>query len=254
MMPLWLIAGWRSRIETPTESAVRMLRMLKGLAGIHECFSEWYKKAQSRKAAFRPAWQMPPDIDELARLFEISKHRDLDGRITDTAFSAWNGREHETPISIKFFGNTESDNLLMPNSLTVKMSCRQESGPQLSTEDCKAALAVVAEAWDADFGSITPFGFDPPSAEVLPRPLLMADWMAYFSAELFEHFVPPAGAIVDTRPTGGRVVQTTEQRFDEDDPHHVAMADAMYRAMLASFGPQPEWGKMHEARARLGWE
>jgi hypothetical protein len=176
--------------------------------------------------------------------------------VTDTAFGCWNGREHDTPIVLSFSGNKTSktsEYFLLPNRCQMIVS-GPEDGPALSVDDLKRVLVVLAEAWDVDFGDVLPFGFDPPLAEILPRPLLSTTWIAYFSAELAARFAAPEGVAVERQPNGGCIVQTVDQRFDEANPHHVAMADAQYRAMLTAFGPEPAWGKMSEARARLGWE
>jgi hypothetical protein len=115
-----------------------------------------------------------------------------------------------------------------------------------------SALIVMAEAWNIDYGVIKP-DFTAPVLETLPKTLLLAGWTTYFSPELSRRFVPPPGAAVKLVPGGGTLIQPSEERFDDQNPRHIAMANEMAKAILDGFGPLPKWGSMHEARARLGW-
>lgn len=247
---------WRARHETARQNAVRMGKLLADLSAIDDCFSTWLKTGSSRKAALRPAWQMPPDIDELTRVFEKANHRDLAGKITDMAFGAWNGREDDKPASLSFMGNMgPGGNQLLPNGFEIVLPSLLEDGKPMPIAAYRAILCAAVEAWGADFGSISPFADKPPIGETIPRPRFWSGWMSYFTAEFAAWFVPPPGVIVEPGPAGGRLVQLTKEPFDKSNPAHEAAADAMYRTLAASFERLPTFGtaQVEAARAMLGW-
>lgn len=244
----------RSRIETPQQVAARMFRMLTGLAAIDDCFAHWYKQGRSLKGAYRPAWQMPPDMDDLARALEKAIVRDLEARVLGIGLYAWNGRRDGLGLVFSFYQDTAASFRLVPNMCEFTLPDIGDDGRPMSLSMAKAVLRVMADAWHTDYGGICSFGYQPPAAGTEPRPLFWCMWMTYLSAELAARFKPPAGALAETGPAGGLIIQLTEAPFDENDPHHVAMMNAMYRALLAAYGPRPDWREMDQARARLGWE
>ncbi len=61
---------WEARPEGTRSCALRLARMLEGLAKAHRAFARWNKQAYPRAAANQPPWTMPPDVEELTRVFE----------------------------------------------------------------------------------------------------------------------------------------------------------------------------------------
>src|SRR5579864_8643543 len=90
-------AYWRPRQESMRDCAVRLGRMLEGLAKAHPAFAQWSKKANTRRAANTPAWTMPPDIAELTQVLKNGQQYKDEPREPwpemGYSVSAWNGRE-----------------------------------------------------------------------------------------------------------------------------------------------------------------
>ena len=70
-----LYVGWRARPGKHSACAVRLARMLQGLAKAHPAFAP--DKGHGA-AADKSAWVMPPDINELTEVFEKGRqYRDV---------------------------------------------------------------------------------------------------------------------------------------------------------------------------------
>jgi hypothetical protein len=145
-------AYWRPRPESTRDCAVRLARMLEGLVKAHSAFSHWNKQAYSRAAANKPAWHMPPHIDELTTVFEKGRQYKDRPRVLwpemGYSVSAWNGieRPHGATLRIRSGGFTSSR--FFPNTVDLKVN---RAGPDntdlISSAVLKPALLSVATAW-----------------------------------------------------------------------------------------------------------
>lgn len=200
---------------------------------------------------------MPPNVDELTKVFEKANHRDLDGKITDMALGAWNGLEEGKPASLSFFGNKgQGGNQLMPNTFQMVLPSLLSDGDPMPVAAYRKILCSVVEAWDADFGYIDASGYTPVISEIIRRPSFWGGWMSYFTAEFASWFEVPPGIPVYDGPAGGQLIQLTEEPFDEENPAHRGAAEALYRTLATAFVRLPTFGvaKVCEARALLGWD
>src|ERR1700732_273672 len=102
--PCRLKAYWRPRQESTRDCAVRLASMLEGLTRAHPAFAQWNKKANTRVAANRLAWAMPPEIAELTQVFESGRqYKDVPREPWPEmgySVSAWNGRERPYGASL----------------------------------------------------------------------------------------------------------------------------------------------------------
>ncbi len=111
---------WRDRPESRQSCARRLARMLEGLADAHPAFARWNKQAKSRAAADKPAWAMPPDIDELITVFEKGRQYKEVPREPwpelGYSVAAWNGRDPPYGASLSLWPGAFASNRPFPNS------------------------------------------------------------------------------------------------------------------------------------------
>ncbi len=239
-------AHWRARAESAAECAVRCARMLEGLAAAHPAFAHWNRKAWSRAAAFKPAWAMPPDIGELTRVFEKGRqYKDVPREPWPEmgySVSAWNGQEDPYAVSLGIRPGGYSVYRPFPNHLDLALRRAGLGNADLiSVAALKPALLSVASAWDPDYAVVVCGDYWQHSFGDRGYPPLRSGWMTYLAPQYAAHITPPAAAIVEPAPGGGMLLLATEERFDMDNPAHLAAADAIQAALEPLQELVPPW-------------
>jgi hypothetical protein len=229
-------AYWRPRGETAQDCAVRLNRMLEGLAKAHPAFSHWNKQAYSRAAANKPAWAMPPNVDELARVFEKGLvHKDIP-RIPwpemGYRVSAWNGRDPPYGASLSVWPGSYGAARSLPNrvDLSLKRAC-PDNTDLINTAVLKPALLSVATAWEPDYAVVVPWTYWPHAFGDRGYPQLRSGWMTYLAPKYACRLMPPPIATVELVPNGGMLLLATEEQFDMHNPQHLAAAEAIQAAL-----------------------
>jgi hypothetical protein len=229
-------AYWRSRADSARDCAVRLGRMLEGFEKTHRAFSHWNRKAHSRAAANRPAWAMPPDIDELTQVFEKGRiHKDVP-RVPWPGMgfhvSAWNGRDPPYGASLSVWAGADTELRSIPN--TVDLSLKR-AGPDnsdlINAPTLKPALLSVATAWKPDYAVVVPWTYWPRSFGDDGYPTLRSGWMTYLAPRYASRIVPPPAAILEPVAGGGLLLLATEEPFSMDNSEHLAAADAIQAAL-----------------------
>lgn len=229
-------AYWRPQEETTHDCAVRLACMLEGLAKAHSAFSRWNKKANIRVAANKPAWTMPPDIDELTAVFEKGRQYKDRPRIPwpemGYSVSAWNGIERRYGASLSVRPGGYADSRPFPNTVDLKVN---RAGPDNADLVCtavlKPALLSVATAWEPDYAVVVPWTYWPSVFGDSGYPSLRSGWMTYLAPKYASRIVAPPAAIVEPVEDGGILLLATEQQFDMENPAHLAAADAVQKAL-----------------------
>jgi hypothetical protein len=96
-----------------------------------------------------------------------------------------------------------------------------------------AALLAFAAAWDATWCAAYPWDIIPlwTPVTVTRRPTFKMAWITYLSPRFAPMVTPPRSAIVEYTPEGGIVMTATKDRFDVDNPAHLAVAREIEAAL-----------------------
>jgi hypothetical protein len=229
-------AYWQPRMETAHECAGRLSRMLDGLAKAHPAFAHWSKKANTRAAANKPAWAMPPDTEELTAVFEKGRQYKDVPRIPwpemGYRVSAWNGLDPPYGVSLSVRPGGYGDFPVFPNTIDLSLG---RAGPGntdlISVAVLKPALLSVATAWEPDYAVVVSWNYWPRKFGDGKYPSLRSGWLTYLAPRYADLIKPPSAAIVEPVPGGGMLLLATEERFSMDNPKHLAVADAIQAAL-----------------------
>lgn len=243
-------AFWRPRAESTRECAARMAQMLRGLVRAHPAFVHWNRKADTRAAAQEPAWAMPPDIDELTAIFETGRqYKDVPQEAWPEMgyfVSAWNGQEPPYGISLSVRPGKYFDWIIFPNTVEFTMNRATAGNVDLiNGATLKPALLSVASAWEPDYAVVVCWDYWRRSFGSREYPALRSGWMTYLAPQYASRIVPPPQAIREPVAGGGLLLLATEERFEMDNPAHLAAADAIQQALapLQSLVPSPQPAK-----------
>ncbi|MBV9861865.1 MAG: immunity 52 family protein [Alphaproteobacteria bacterium] len=234
--PFRIEADWRSRPQSTRDCAVRLAGMLEGLASAHPAFARWNKQAWSRAAADRPAWAMPPDIDELTAVFEKGRqYKDAPREVWPEmgySVSAWNGLDGSRGASLTVRPGSYANFSPFPNTIDVALKPANAGNADLVNSDIlKPALLSMVTAWEPDCGGVICWDYCQRSFGDRHWPLFFSGWMTYLAPHHARLITPPPAAIVEPVPGGGLLLLATEDRFSMDNPAHLAVADAIQTAL-----------------------
>lgn len=227
---------WSPRPEGTQSCALRLARMLEGLVKVHWAFAHWNKQAYSRAAANQSAWAMPPDVEELTRVFEKGRqYKDAPRELWPEmgySVSAWNGRDRPYGVSLSLSPGAFTLNRPLPN--TVDLSFNQ-AGPGnadlISVAALKPAMLALVAAWEPDCGNLVCWDYWRRLFGDRRYPMFRSGWMTYLAPRYASRVTPPAAAIVERVAGGGMLLLATEERFSMDNPVHLAAADAIQTAL-----------------------
>jgi hypothetical protein len=229
-------AKWQARPESPRSCAQRLAHMLAVLAAAHPAFARWNKLANSRAAANRPAWHMPPDTDELTAVFERGRqYRDIPREPWPElgySVAAWNGMDPPCGASLSIRPGGYSDNRAFPNSVDLELNPASPGNADLICAGVlKPALLSIVAAWEPDYGVVICWDYWDRLFGDRGWPPFRSGWMTYLAPQYASRVTPPPAAIVERVPGGGLLLLATEDRFSMDNPAHLAVADAIQAAL-----------------------
>jgi hypothetical protein len=222
--------AWPAREESAGACAVRLAQMLEAFAQIHPAFGRWNKQAWTRDAANLPAWRMPPEVDELTRVFEEGRaYKDKPRKPWPEAgyfVSAWNGLDGLCGASLGVNpGSHDHPNMVFPNWVNLRVDKRN---PQLGSADVlRSALLGAVSAWEPHYGSVVTWDYWKRSFGEQHYPVFRSGWMTYLAPQYARLVALPAQAIAERVPGGGLLLLATTEQFDVDNPAHLAAADAI---------------------------
>lgn len=237
-------AYWRPRRESTHECAVRLGRMLDGLAKAHPAFAHWNKKAYSLAAADKPAWAMPPNVDELVDVFEKGRqYKDVPRDPWPEmgySVSAWNGLDRPYGSSLTVRPGSYGDWIPFPNTVGLSLNPAGPGNSDLiNVVTLKPALLSVAMAWEPDYAVVVPWDYWPRSFGDHEYPNLRSGWMTYLAPKYVPRIAAPPLAIAESVPGGGLLLLATEEQFDMENPAHLAAAAAVQAALEPLQGMVP---------------
>lgn len=138
-MALFVGAYWGPRAESREACADRLSKFLRELAERDSIFSQWFKKAMSRKKA---SVAIPTEPIALAPHLK-GNHRDIGGELISElgfSFSAWTGREANVSVSLDVACGAYSH--LVGNSVLVSFDPAASPSLDLLQEIMKTAVAA----------------------------------------------------------------------------------------------------------------
>jgi hypothetical protein len=218
-------AYWGRRREDPAACATRLLRMLDALSEIDPVFGNWY--CASRMKMVRAA---SLNHETLAALISKGVSREDDG----TAFAEngyWFGAFNDTrknpraiEISVHAGCGTSGDYSI--NRVTLKtMPLNEENASFINLRVLKPATLAIVSAWDATWCAAYPWSLlDLRTKRDPPRPWFSLAWMTYISPRFAPMITPPRSALSERLPNGGLLMIATEERFETENPAHLAVA------------------------------
>lgn len=231
---LW--AFWGSRPESTAACAAHLARMFTGLAEIHPAFARWNRKANLRAAANKPFCAMPPNVEELTQIFEKGRHfkDDPPDPWPEMGYSvyAWNGRDDACGISLSVDAGSYGSPV-EPNSIFLQLRGAQPGNEGfINVKVLMRALVAIAEAWDANWGTVETWDYKGKSRDAngqLLRP--WGGWLTYLATHYAGRISLPPAARVEPTAGGGLVIVATEEPFTVADPAHIAALDAIQQAL-----------------------
>jgi len=237
---------WGARDETLADVAARFIRMLDAFGGCKPTFDRWVQSGSlTRREGGVPIASLPLQLDPMIRRLEIET-RDMhypDSPAEDRSLHARNlTLGSQVGMSLWLHRDVRSARTY-PSRAEVAFSYQTERERALVTTDfMRAILLTMIDSWRPIVGRV-----DAPRLVDRSRKIqaesderaLRAGWMTYLSPPLAGLVSPPSSAIIERMPDGGLLISATAERFDVENPHHVAV----YDEIQASTAPlrQVEW-------------
>jgi hypothetical protein len=215
---------------------MRLTRMLGKLVVAHPAFARWNRKAKTRAAANRPAWAMPPDIDELTVVFEKGRqYKDVPREPWPEMgyrVSAWNGLDGPDGASLSVHAGTYADYSVYPNTVDLVLKpAGIDNADLINSAVLKPVLLGVVSAWEPDYGVVICWDYWQRLFGDRHWPPFRSGWMTYLAPQYASRIMPPPAAIIERVPGGGMLLLATKERFSMDNPAHLAAADAIQAAL-----------------------
>jgi len=238
MSSLVLHAWWPSRLEGADACAVHLEEMLRRLSVLHPVFARWRRQAGSKAAAQRPFCSMPPHAAELQSIIAKTGKRHATGRpLPELGYrlAAWNEVDEDHGLFFHAEVGEQRDGIGDFNNIFFQLGGESSANRDLlNYAVLKDVLVAVAQSWNADWGTIEPWGCDlrPKNAKGdLLRP--WGGWLTYLCPAFASKITPPAAAITERLSNGGLLMTVTKDPFDPDNPSQVAV----YNSIQASLRP-----------------
>ncbi len=218
-------AIWRERAESIDACAERAVELMKRLGKIDPALATLGWADYSRQAAFN---LLAPSVAALRERMDLGRHRaDHDRRlIEDLGFST----ELVTPTRSQARIRIDIDcGRFAPGfSNSVKIAFADWS-PNATQFCLLSALDAAMTAWDAELGSVLVSGLE--SAFPFVQGSIAMGSILWLPVPPRDLPPLPAGVRVEPRGERGSLVVLTEERFDRDNPAHVALARGAHAAL-----------------------
>ena len=213
-----IMAYWGPRADTPEALAPRFLRTLDELSAIDPAFSHW-------QIGYERGIDLAPL--SLAEVVEYIADGGEEG-VPSSGYSFLALAKVERPrrFALRFRASRTSRAELLTNSISIETSPLCDGNASLiALAVLKPALLVLASLWQPTWCKIGPWGlndyrFEPDP----PRPWFGPAWVTYLSPRFAPLVTPPPSVIAEHLPDGALLMIATEDRFDTDNPDHLAAA------------------------------
>jgi immunity protein 52 of polymorphic toxin system len=217
---------WGPRRETPQTCAARLSRMFEELSHIDPVFGNWLCFSQMKLVP-----RASLSLDGLAALIQRGVDR---AEVTDRPtpqygyrFGALNSaKKNPRSISLSVHAGRELPGNFLINSASIRTApLDDENASFINLRVFKLALLALASAWDVTWCSAYPWSLVRLKTKPEPpRPWFSLAWMTYISPRFAPMITPPRSAISDWLPNGALLMIATEERFETENPAHLAVA------------------------------
>lgn len=248
-------AYWGPRGETPESCAAHFQRLLSALSTIHPSFSDWSVFRDPEAAKFG-------DTDAFMEYMNALSDGDIENSVVPLAsmsgsdvvewiaeqvsrnddgtpspaygyrFGAGSSSERQTnprewSVSIHA-GSTSPHSFVNTAQLESQFPCAANA--DLNTlQIFKPAILALAKTWEASWCGLRPAWSLPEDG---PRqPWFGFQWATYLGPALAKRVTPPSSALAERFPDGGLLIIATEDRFDPNNPKHLAIAQEIVAAL-----------------------
>jgi hypothetical protein len=236
---------WPSRQESAEACAARFATMLCRLATFDPVFQRWQQQGWTREEANDPFCRMPPDVDELARIFDAHRtYYDSPRKVwPERGFSmgAWNSRDGP-PYGVSFTMGVGAYNFdrMTVNHVFLNLSQRRmATGQSWRGRDVEQVLLAIVEPWEAQYAvcisgryqSLIPKEAEEPRQGSRQYIWPWAGWLTYLTSPYSIVTTPPDEIKTERFANGGMLATLCDEPFDVDNPRHLALAREMHEAL-----------------------
>lgn len=240
-----VMAYWGPRREDPDMLAARLARTLQALSPIHPDLANWIvypvEESDLRSGPFGHV--------DLARMIAAGVSRADNGDPTPVeGYTVWARNEPvPTPRWVGLTVRAGSTLRIRAKVNVVDLLTAPLSAANVTLITAPVMQDIVltlASIWDATWCSAEPCLILDRRPERRPKkPWFSQAWITFLSARFAPLVTPPRSVISEHTPRGDLLMTATEERFDLDDPDHMAAAleieDALAPVNALSW-PQPE--------------
>ena len=225
-----LTCYWGPRAESTNIVADRFLGMLQELSRIDPAFGNWHLIAdEGIELAPMSRADLVHFIDDSVKRADDGTPSPKDGYhfgVLNTLlrFPRQIGIDIRTGSSIvgNYFINTVD---------VETQPLDDENASLISCETFTQAVLAVTTAWEATWCAAYPYTLLSPQRG--SRPEFYMGWMTYLSARFAPMVTPPLSATAQRLPDGALLMIATKERFDTNNPTHLAAA----RDIAAAIAP-----------------
>ncbi len=150
------------------------------------------------------------------------------------SIGTWNGIDEPYSASVIIFAGAYHGNESRTNHVELTITKKRLSTDQAwRGHELRDVLLAVVEPWEAEYAVIIGNRFSGTvPCDDRDKPLWpYAGWMTYLTMPLSGGIVPPDGITAERFPDGSLLVTLCDEPCDPDNLLHMALAEAMYRAM-----------------------
>ncbi len=217
---------WGPRRETPQTCAARLSRMFDALSAIDSVFGNWLCSSQMKLVPHATL-----SLDGLAALIEKGVDRaEVSRRPTPQygyRFGAVNSaKKNPRLVDVSVHAGQEVSANFFINTASIRTAPLDDQNASfINLQVFKPALLALASAWDVTWCAAYPWSLlDLRTKPNPPRPWFSLAWMTYISPRFAPMITPPRSAISEWLPNGALLMIATEERFETENPAHLAVA------------------------------
>ena len=214
-----IMTYWGPRADTPEALAPRFLRTLDELSAIDPAFSRWLI-GHERGIDLAPL--------SLAEVIKYIADGGEEGVPSEGYYFLATSRTKPRSrcFILDFHVGCTSQAELLINRVSIEtLPLCEENTSLITLAVLKPALLVLASLWQPMWCNIGPWGLnDYKFRPDPPRPWFGPAWVTYLSPRFAPLVTPPPSVIAEHLPDGALLMIATEDRFDTDNPDHLAAA------------------------------
>jgi hypothetical protein len=226
---------WGPRAEEPEAIARKFLRSLAALATVNPVFGNWHVGHEEGVPLASLSFD---DVVQFIRDGSVDQNDPEDPRppvhslgYNFFALNTLAGGPRAVTVSVHAGQSFSTAYYVNTADIEIPALCA-ENADLITLAVMKPALLALIEIWQPTWCGLRPAAiFDFQVKSVPGRPWFGLTWVTYLSPRFAPLVTPPESVITESLPDGGLLMIATEDRFDVEDPAHMAAARAIEAAM-----------------------